>query len=90
MPQTDMNTGAKRRRLLGGISDTNLLMSITIIVFILMYIFAIFGLGSGFLKAQTFFNMLNANAGLIILACGFCWAVVFRTGAAIVCLIKKR
>ena len=78
MPQTDMNTGAKRRRLLGGISDTNLLMSITIIVFILMYIFAIFGLGSGFLKAQTFFNMLNANAGLIILACGM--TLVMITG----------
>ena len=73
-----MNTGAKRRRLLGGISDTNLLMSITIIVFILMYIFAIFGLGSGFLKAQTFFNMLNANAGLIILACGM--TLVMITG----------
>ena len=90
MPKTDMTAGTPRRHLLKGISDTNLLMSITIIVFILMYVFAIFGLGAGFLKAQTFFNMLNANAALIILACGFCWAVVFRTGAAIVRLIKKR
>ncbi|WP_455529930.1 ABC transporter permease [Ruminococcus sp.] len=78
MPQTDMKNGAKRRRLLGGLSDTNLLMSITIIVFILMYAFAIFGLGAGFLKAQTFFNMLNANAALIILACGM--TLVMITG----------
>ena len=78
MAQNDMTAGKKRRRLFGGLSDTDLLMSITIIVFILMYIFAIFGLGSGFLKAQTFFNMLNANAALIILACGM--TLVMITG----------
>ena len=70
MPQKDMTSGKKRRSLIGGLSDSNLLMSITIIVFILMYVFAIFGFGAGFLKAQTFFNILNANAALIILACG--------------------
>ncbi|WP_024861117.1 ABC transporter permease [Ruminococcus flavefaciens] len=78
MPKTDMTAGTPRRHLLKGISDTNLLMSITIIVFILMYVFAIFGLGAGFLKAQTFFNMLNANAALIILACGM--TLVMITG----------
>ena len=78
MPQTDMNVGKERRHLLRGISDTNMLMSITIIVFILMYLYAIFGLGAGFLKAQTFFNMLNANAALIILASGM--TLVMITG----------
>ena len=77
MPQKDMNA-VKKRRLLGGMSDSNLLMSITLIVYILMYILAIFGLGSGFLKVQTFFNMLNANAALIILSCGM--TLVMITG----------
>ena len=58
MPQKLTTAGSSRRSLLGGISDTNLLMSITMIVFVLMYGFAVFGLGEGFLKAQTFFNML--------------------------------
>ena len=49
---------------IGGMSDTNLLTSITIVVFILMYICAIIFLGKGFLKPQTLFNMLNENAAL--------------------------
>ena len=68
MSQKYLTAEKSPRRLLGGLSDTNLLMSITIIVFFVMYLFAIIVLGSGFLKAQTFFNMLNANAALIILA----------------------
>ncbi len=51
-------------------TDTNLLLTITIVVFFLMYIGAIVFQGKGFLKPQTFFNILNANAALIILACG--------------------
>ena len=51
-------------------SDTNLLLTITIIVFFLMYIGAVVFQGQGFLKPQTFFNILNANAALIITACG--------------------
>lgn len=78
MPQKLTTAGSSHRSLLGGISDTNLLMSITMIVFVLMYGFAVFGLGEGFLKAQTFFNMLNANAALIILACGM--TLVMITG----------
>ena len=53
-----------------GLSDTNLLLSITIIIFFLMYIGAIVFQGGGFLKPQAFFNILNANAALIILSCG--------------------
>ena len=52
------------------ITDTNLLLTITIVVFVAMYLFAMFGLGRGFLKWQTFFNILNANASLIITAIG--------------------
>ena len=51
-------------------SDTNILLTITIAVFFVMYICAILFLGSGFLKPQTFFNILNENAALIILSCG--------------------
>lgn len=52
------------------LSDTNLLLTITIVAFFLMYIGAIVFQGEGFLKPQSFFNILNSNAALIILACG--------------------
>lgn len=60
------------------ITDTNLLLIITIVVFFLMYISAMIFLGSGFLKAQTLFNILNANAALIIISCGM--SLVMITG----------
>jgi len=59
-------------------SDTNLLLGITIIVFFLMYIGAVVFQGGGFLKPQTFFNILNANASLIIASCGM--SIVMITG----------
>ena len=59
-------------------SDTNLLLTITIAVFLVMYICAVVFLGEGFLKPQTFFNILNENAALIILSCGM--SVVMITG----------
>lgn len=59
-------------------TETNLLLTITLIVFFLMYIGAIVFQGAGFLKPQTFFNMLNANAALIILSCGL--SIVMITG----------
>lgn len=61
-----------------GISDTNLLLTITISVFFIMYACAVIFLGSGFLKPQTFFNILNENAALIILSCGM--SIVMITG----------
>lgn len=51
-------------------TDANLLLVITIAVFLAMYLFAIVVLGKGFLKPQTFFNILNNNAALIICSCG--------------------
>ena len=63
---------------LKNMSDTNLLLSITVVVFFAMYIGAILFQGQGFLKPQTFFNILNANAALIITACGM--SLVMITG----------
>ena len=60
----------RRRRGLLGMSDTNLLLTITILVFFAMYIGAMVFQGKGFLRPQTFCNILNANAALIITACG--------------------
>ncbi len=60
------------------VSDTNLLLTITIVVFFLMYIGAIVFQGKGFLKPQTFFNILNANAALIITSVGM--SLVMITG----------
>jgi Ribose/xylose/arabinose/galactoside ABC-type transport systems, permease components len=60
----------KLKKWFGRTSDTNLLLTITIVVFFVMYIGAIVFQGKGFLKPQTFFNILNANAALIITACG--------------------
>lgn len=61
-----------------GMSDTNLLLTITIVVFFVMYLCAVLLLGSGFRKPQAFFNILNDNAALIILSCGM--SVVMVTG----------
>ena len=62
----------------GGLSDTNLLLIITIAVFLVMYVCAVMLLGSGFKKPQAFFNILNDNAALIILSCGM--SIVMITG----------
>lgn len=59
-------------------SDTNLLLLITVVVFVLMYIGAVLFLGKGFLKPQTFCNILNENAALIIMSCGM--SLVMITG----------
>lgn len=62
----------------GGISDTNLLLTITIVVFVAMYACAVVFLGAGFRKPQAFFNILNDNAALIMLSCGM--SIVMITG----------
>ena len=69
-------TGAQKKK--RTLTDTNLLLAITIIVFFAMYIGAIIFQGKGFLKPQTFFNILNANAALIVLSCGM--SLVMITG----------
>lgn len=59
-------------------TDTNLLLTITIVVFLLMYICAVIFLGAGFRKPQTFFNILNAQAALIILSCGMSLVMITK------------
>ncbi|MFV0362411.1 MAG: ABC transporter permease subunit [Suipraeoptans sp.] len=66
----------KRNR---NVSDANKLLIITITVFLLMYIGAIVFQDGGFLKPQTFFNILNANAALIITSCAL--SIVMITGS---------
>ena len=77
-----MMSGDRKKRssrlLFRNLSDTNLLTAITIAVFILMYLFAMIVLQRGYLKPQTFFNMLNENAALLILSCGM--TLVMITG----------
>ncbi|MBO4749760.1 MAG: sugar ABC transporter permease YjfF [Lachnospiraceae bacterium] len=52
------------------LTDTQLLMTITICIFVLMYILAMVFLKGGFLRPQQVFDMLNDNASLIIVSCG--------------------
>lgn len=70
-----LNEGLAKKKPL---SDTNLLLLITVVVFAAMYLCSIIFLGAGFRKPQTFFNMLNENASLIILSCGL--SLVMITG----------
>ena len=59
-------------------SDTNLLLTITVLVFFILYLSAILFLGGGFTKPQNFLNILNNNASLIVLSCGM--SIVMITG----------
>ena len=52
------------------LTDTQLLLTITICIFVAMYALAMIFLGGGFLRFQQVFDMLNNNAALIIVACG--------------------
>ena len=52
------------------LTDTQLLMTITICIFFAMYILAMLFLKGGFLRPQQVFDLLNDNAALIIVACG--------------------
>ena len=52
------------------LTDTQLLMTITICIFLAMYLLAMILLGGGFLRPNQVFDMLNDNASLIIVSCG--------------------
>ncbi|MBE5814308.1 MAG: sugar ABC transporter permease YjfF [Clostridiales bacterium] len=52
------------------LTDTQLLLTITICIFFAMYGLAMLIWGGGFLRFQQVFDMLNNNAALIIVACG--------------------
>lgn len=50
-------------------TDTQLLMTITIGIFVIMYILAMIFLGGGFLHFQQIADLLNDNTSLIIVSC---------------------
>ena len=52
------------------VSNTSLLLTITICTFVAMYVFAMIVWGGSFLNPQQFFNIFNNNAYLIIISCG--------------------
>lgn len=60
------------------LTDSNLLLIITVAVFFVMYFGAVLFLGGGFTKPQSFCNILNENAALIIISCGM--SLVMITG----------
>ncbi|MBR3516959.1 MAG: sugar ABC transporter permease YjfF [Lachnospiraceae bacterium] len=65
-----MGAEQKKSSIFTKVSDTNILLTITIVIFFAMYIGAILFQGGGFTKPQMFFNILNANAALIITSIG--------------------
>ncbi|MBO6242076.1 MAG: sugar ABC transporter permease YjfF [Butyrivibrio sp.] len=65
-----MKNTKEKTSIFNKMSDTNLLLTITVVIFFFMYIGAVLFQGGGFTKPQMFFNILNANASLIITACG--------------------
>ena len=58
--------GKKRKE---PISNTNLLLTITICTFIGMYVLAMLVWGGGFLNPQQFLDIFNNNAFLIVISC---------------------
>ncbi|MBP5176868.1 MAG: sugar ABC transporter permease YjfF [Treponema sp.] len=60
------------------LSNTSLLLTITICTFIGMYLLAMIIWGGGFLNPQQFLDLFNNNAYLIVAACGL--TIVMITG----------
>ena len=69
------NSAPARRR--EPITDTQLLLTITICIFLCMYVAAMLIWGGGFKKPQMIFDILNDNAFLIIVACGLTIVMIF-------------
>ena len=63
------NNGNNRLRATEPLTDTQLLMYISIGIFVVMYAAAALTLKGGFLKPQMIFDLLNDNAALIIISC---------------------
>ena len=74
---SNQNTSAAIRRR-EPVSNANLLMRISIVIFVLMYTLAIIAWGGGYKKPQMFFDILNNNAFLIIIGCSL--TIVMITG----------
>ena len=69
--------GSLRRR--EPMTDSQLLLMITICIFVGMYLLAMLVLGGGYRKPQMLFDILNDNAYLIIISCGL--TMVMITGS---------
>ena len=67
MAKNGKNSNPVRREPL---TDTQLLLTITICIFFVMYGAAMLIWGGGFLRPQKIFDLLNDNAYLLIIACG--------------------
>ena len=65
-----MTTGTKNLRRREPLTDTQLLVTITVCIFFAMYAAAMLIWGGGFLRPQKVFDLLNDNAYLLIIACG--------------------
>lgn len=63
-------TGKRGDKALEPLSNTALLLTITISAFVAMYVFAMVVWGGGFLNPQQFLDIFNNNAYLIIISCG--------------------
>ena len=64
-----MAENGKKRRQREPLTDTQVLMFISIGIFAAMYLAAMLTLKGGFLKPQQIFDLLNDNAALIIISC---------------------
>ena len=62
-----MTTARKQKR--ERLTDAQLLMTISICIFVIMYAAAMIFMRGGFLKTQQLFDLLNDNAALIIISC---------------------
>ena len=76
MKKLDLFDRNRRREPL---TDSQLLLTITICIFVVMYVLAILIWGGGFKKPQMLFDILNDNAYLIIISCGL--TIVMITGS---------
>jgi ribose/xylose/arabinose/galactoside ABC-type transport system permease subunit len=58
------------------LSNSNLLFMIAGIIFVLMYGFALLSFPESFMQFQTFFDLFNLNAALIIMTLGLCVVMI--------------
>ena len=67
-----LNTTKPKTRL----SNSNLLFIIAAVIFVLMYAFALIRFPGSFMQFQTFFDLFNLNAALIIMTLGLCVVMI--------------
>ncbi len=73
-----VNAIAGKEKVKQPLSNTALLMTITICIFFAMYLLAMVIWGGGFLNPQQFLDLFNNNAYLIVISCGL--TIVMITG----------